>query len=136
LGQKVTVKEQGTLRLLTKREVIIMQLVNKAAAGSDLRAIRLLLDLDRRREVHPAGGSDTGQGGRHNGPQVREVEADLPDFAAMSTADLEVLFQATLIMDGNRERPPCPYAASRPGKAREVPPMPMPPADPGGGGMS
>ena len=35
LGQKVSVKEHGKARMLTKAEVIITQLVNKAAANGD-----------------------------------------------------------------------------------------------------
>jgi hypothetical protein len=131
LGQMVTIKEQGTSRLLTKREMIITQLVNKAAAGSDLRAIRLLIELDRRREVYLAGKSDACQGDRHSGVQMREVEPDLPDLDSMSTAELEVLFEATLIMDGKKTPPPVPMPPPDPGKAREHPPMPTPPADPG-----
>jgi hypothetical protein len=102
--------------MISKRQVLITQLVNEAAAGTDLRAIEMLLDFDHRREAQLAGGLDFGQGGLHDGIGAKEVEAELPDLANMSAADLNVLFQATLVMDGKRE---CPLVA-----------MPMPPANP------
>jgi hypothetical protein len=44
LDTRVTVVEQGTRRKLTKREIVIAQLVEKCA-GADLRATKLLLDM-------------------------------------------------------------------------------------------
>jgi hypothetical protein len=44
LDEKVVVKEEGRRRAITKREVIIKQLVNKSA-GADLQAIRMLLGI-------------------------------------------------------------------------------------------
>jgi hypothetical protein len=42
LDERVTVTEQGKRRKVTKRKVIVVQLVNKAAAG-DLKAIPIVL---------------------------------------------------------------------------------------------
>jgi hypothetical protein len=44
LDEKVTVSEQGKRRKITKREAIVKQLTNRAAAP-DLRAIAMLLGL-------------------------------------------------------------------------------------------
>jgi hypothetical protein len=44
LNEKVVVKEDGRRRAITKREIIIKQLVNKSA-GADLQAIRMLLGV-------------------------------------------------------------------------------------------
>jgi hypothetical protein len=44
LDEKVVVKEDGQRRAITKREVIIKQLVNKSASA-DLQAIRMLLGI-------------------------------------------------------------------------------------------
>jgi hypothetical protein len=44
--------------MISKRQVLITQLVNEAAAGTDLRAIEMLLDFDRRREAQLAGALD------------------------------------------------------------------------------
>ena len=44
LDEKVVVKEEGRRRAITKREVVIKQLVNKSA-GADLQAIRMLLGI-------------------------------------------------------------------------------------------
>ena len=44
LEEKVVVKEDGRRRTITKREIIIKQLVNKSA-GADLQAMRMLLGM-------------------------------------------------------------------------------------------
>ena len=57
LDEKVQVTEDGKRRRITKRELVIKQLVNKSAAA-DLRAIKQLTDIvqgvERRSEVSPA----------------------------------------------------------------------------------
>ena len=52
LEEKVAIVENGKRRKITKRDVMIKQLVNKAAAG-DLRACRQLTDLEFR--LNPEG---------------------------------------------------------------------------------
>lgn len=49
LDERVEIKEAGQRRMLTKREVIAKQLVNKSA-GSDLKALSMLLGLMRELE--------------------------------------------------------------------------------------
>ena len=57
LDEKVQVTEDGKRRRITKRELVIKQLVNKSAAA-DLRAIKQLTDIvqgvERRSEASPA----------------------------------------------------------------------------------
>jgi hypothetical protein len=53
LREKVLVHEKGRRKLLSKFEIALRQLVNKAAAG-DLRAIRQLADLNREAESKQA----------------------------------------------------------------------------------
>jgi hypothetical protein len=53
LRQKVTIKEQGTPRTMPKIQVIVTQLVNRAAGG-DPRATKLLFDLKQRLEAKRA----------------------------------------------------------------------------------
>jgi hypothetical protein len=72
LDERVTVKEGGKQRKITKREAMIKQLVNKSA-GADLRAMRMLLDLwrvveGRFDQVEPAPG-DT--------PALSETDKDI-----------------------------------------------------------
>src|SRR5215471_16837377 len=49
LDEKVTVTEDGRRRRITKRELVVIQLVNKSAAA-DLRAIKQLTDIVQRAE--------------------------------------------------------------------------------------
>jgi len=49
LDEKVTVTEDGRRRRITKRELVVTQLVNKSAAA-DLRAIKQLTDIVQRAE--------------------------------------------------------------------------------------
>jgi hypothetical protein len=72
LDERVTVKEGGKQRTITKLEAMVKQLVNKAA-GANLPAIRMLLDLlrvseDRPDPVEPAPG-DT--------PALLETDEDI-----------------------------------------------------------
>ena len=46
LNERVTVVENGRRRKITKREAVIAQLVNKSA-GADLRAIKILFDIQQ-----------------------------------------------------------------------------------------
>src|SRR5579864_5263609 len=46
LNETVTVVENGRRRRITKREAVIAQLVNKSA-GADLRAIKILFDIQQ-----------------------------------------------------------------------------------------
>ena len=53
LDEKVQVTEDGTRRRVTKRELVIKQLVNKSASA-DLRAIKQLTDIVERAERRAA----------------------------------------------------------------------------------
>src|SRR3954452_11446493 len=59
LDEKVMVKEDGRRRAITKREIIIKQLVNKSA-GADLQAIRMLLSMMQSIEGRSVGVESTG----------------------------------------------------------------------------
>ena len=55
LNEKVTVTENGKRRLVTKREAVIAQLVNKSASA-ELRATKMLIDMlrDIEKRAEPA----------------------------------------------------------------------------------
>ena len=61
LNETVIVVENGRRRKITKREAVIAQLVNKSA-GADLRAIKILFDIQQAIETRsgPDGAGATG----------------------------------------------------------------------------
>ena len=106
LAEKVAVKDaSGRRREISKLEAALTQLVNKAA-GADLRAIRLLVDLDRRQRADRAADG----GGRGEGIPATPGVPGLPmDPSKLSTADLRILVEAGRIFDRELEPPaPCP----------------------------
>ncbi|WP_372624460.1 DUF5681 domain-containing protein [Falsiroseomonas sp.] len=114
LAELVVVKEGSRTRKISKGEVAMTQLVNKAAAA-DLKAMRLLLDMERRRE---------GTGIPMPTALPAEVnrsdpEPPKPDYDKMTTRELEILFEAAQIMEGKRERPPPPVPPSGPEESEE-----------------
>jgi hypothetical protein len=102
LAEKVAVKDaSGRRRKISKLEAALTQLVNKAA-GADLRAIRLLVDLDRRRRADRAADGD----GRGEGIPATPGVPGLPmDPSKLSTADLRILVEAGRIFDRELEPP-------------------------------
>ena len=66
LNERVTISENGRRKVITKREAIVAQLVNKSASA-DLKAMSMLLSLLQQAEV-PAHGSGP--------PSPALVEAD------------------------------------------------------------
>lgn len=112
LAAKVAVKDaSGRRRKISKLEAALTQLVNKAA-GADLRAIRLLVDLDRRRRADRAADG----GGRGEGGPATPGVPGLPMVPSkLSTADLRILVEAGRIFDRELEPPAA---------------CPMPPPDP------
>jgi hypothetical protein len=56
LNQTITVVENGRRRKITKREAVISQLVNKSA-GADLRAIKILFDIQQALEARSEPGA-------------------------------------------------------------------------------
>jgi Family of unknown function (DUF5681) len=113
LTETVTINEGGRRRVITKGEAVVKQLTNKAASG-DPRAIKVLMELDRRRGSvsNPAGASNIAE-------QRKPAEADQRieeyDLASLTTEQLTVLYEAARILEGQQDRPP----------------VPVPPADPG-----
>ena len=113
LNEKVTVTEGGRRRTISKGEVSIKQLVNKAAGG-DLRSMRLVLEMDK---AH-------GAGSRHMtasvaadalaGPQHPRI-----DLSKKTKRELGVLYEAALIIEGKQERPPPPMPPGDPEEADE-----------------
>jgi hypothetical protein len=113
LAQKVTLTENGQRRRVTKRDVIAKQLVNKAAAG-DLRAVNFLQKWDTR-SLLPWSNDVEAQGASR--------AADVPsgiDFSAMLTEDLELLMEASRILEGREERPPFPLPPTGPHKIKKL----------------
>jgi hypothetical protein len=104
----VAVKEGGRTRKISKGEVAMTQLVNGAAKGN-LGALRLLLDLERRRE----GAATLTSAGPPAEESRPNPECPSPDYSKMTTRELEILFAAQ-IMGGKRERPPPPVPPSGP----------------------
>jgi hypothetical protein len=124
LRETVVVKDgTGRRRSITKGEAIATQLVNKAAAGADPRAMRLLFDLLAKRQARESRASGAGpragpSAGPGEGPPARP---DPPtNWAAMTTAELRVAAEFMRILDRLSEAPPAD--------------CPMPPAGPGGDG--
>ncbi len=106
LSEKVVVKEGGRRRMITKAEAIATQLVNKAA-GADLRAMKMLLIIESRRERVPLAIE------REKVP-VGPKEQPTIDLSALSTDDLQVVYDAVLILEGRKERPPIPLPPTDP----------------------
>jgi hypothetical protein len=59
LNETVTVVKNGRRRAITKREAVIAQLVNKSA-GADLRAIKILFDIQQAIEARSDATGATG----------------------------------------------------------------------------
>lgn len=59
LNETVTVVENGRRRKITKREAVVAQLVNKSA-GADLRAIKILFDIQQAIEARSDATAATG----------------------------------------------------------------------------
>lgn len=71
LNQRVTIKENGVTRSITKFEAAIKQMVNKAATG-DAKAIQFLVSV-----------LNVSNGGPPDAPQSVPLEADLAVMASM-----------------------------------------------------
>lgn len=119
LRQKVTVKEQGKPRQITKAEVIATRIVNNAATSGDPRAIRLLMEIDRRRDVLPTDKGSAEQREQRFQKSNSQPGLDNVDFSKMPSAQLEVLLEALAILDENQERPPPPMPPADPGETEE-----------------
>jgi hypothetical protein len=127
LSETVAVKDaSGRRRRISKGEAAVTQLVNKAAAGADPRATRLLFDLLAKRRQARDGGAPAAWPGAA-GPEEATAPAaparpePLIHWAGMTTAELVAVHEAIRIMEGHQREP-------RPADC------PMPPAGPGGGG--
>ena len=114
LAEQVAVKEGGRTRKISKGEAAMTQLVNGAAKGN-LGALRLLLDLERRRE----GAATLTSAGPPAEESRTNPERPRPDYSKMTTKELEILFEAAQIMEGKRERPPPPVPPSGPEESED-----------------
>jgi hypothetical protein len=109
LAEPVVVNEGGRRRKISKAEIAMTQLANKAAQG-DLRAIRMSLEMGW---WWPEAETPM--------PTAPSVEASrpspqspIPGLDKMTTSELEILFQAAILMEGKRERPPPPVPPGGP----------------------
>ena len=124
LSETVAVKDAAGRRRISKGEAAVTQLVNKAAAGADPHAIRLLFDLLAKRRQARDGG--TPAAGRAAGPGEGMPPAaparpePLIHWAGMTTAELVAVHEAIRIIEDHQREP-------RPADC------PMPPVGPGGG---
>lgn len=100
LSEKVVVKEGGRRRTITKAEAIAKQLVNKAA-GADLNATKMLLAVERGRETVPIAIKPDEE-------TVSQNEPPRIDYSVITTDELQVLYEAALILEGRKERPQIP----------------------------
>jgi hypothetical protein len=117
LNQKVVVNEQGRSRTITKREVILTQLVNRAAGKGDLATIKHLhhIELSQEREQRRAANS-VPRPSPATGPTPEDCNID---FDAMTTDELRKVQEAAEIMQT--------YSRDAPGQPDEIP---MPPNGP------
>ena len=93
--------------------------MNKAAAGADPRAMRLLFDLVAKRQARESRACGAGPG--EGAPAAPPARPDPPiNWAAMTTAELRVAAEFMRILDRRSEPPPAD--------------CPMPPRGPGGDG--
>lgn len=106
LSEKVVVKEGGRRRTITKAEAIAKQLVNKAA-GADLNAMKMLLAIERGREAVPVAI-------KPNEVTVSQNEQPKIDYSAVTTDELELLYEAAQILEGRKERPAIPLPPTDP----------------------
>ncbi len=109
-------KEGGRQARISKSKAIATQLVNKAA-GADIRAIRLFLALQR----HGAGVDGDGSPPAEEGKPCRHCgNADeMPDLHGLTTEELATVYEAALLMEGKKERPPPFVPPSGPKRCRE-----------------
>jgi hypothetical protein len=116
LAELVTVKEGGRQARISKSRAIATQLVNKAA-GADIRAIRLLLALQR----HGARVDGDGLPPAEEGKPCRHCgNADeMPDLDGLTTEELATVYEAALLMEGKKERPPPFVPPSGPKRPRD-----------------
>ncbi len=124
LSETVAVKDAaGRRRRISKGEAAVTQLVNKAAAGADPRAMRLLFDLLAKRQARdggtPAAGPAAGPG-EGTSPAAPARPEPLIHWAGMTTAELVAVHEAVRIIEDHQRQP-------RPAD------RPMPPVGPGGG---
>ena len=116
LAERVVVTENGKRQRITKREVIVKQIVNKAASA-DPRATKLILDLTLRQDAaHPEAEARAVELLRAEAERAKEAElkAFHKKIQGMKTDDLVKIHEAMRLLDGTDERPP----------------IPMPPGDP------
>ncbi len=73
LDDRVPISENGRRRKISKREVMIKQVVNKAAGG-DLKAVQTILNETRDHDSAPSGGADLDV---FDTPEARLVMAEI-----------------------------------------------------------
>jgi hypothetical protein len=109
LAEQVVVNEGGRRRKISKAEAVAKQLVHEAIKGN-LKATRIVLDADRRstETATPMSAGPPTEESRPN-PEPSKL-----NFDKLTTKELETLFEAALIMEGTRERPPPPVPPGGP----------------------
>lgn len=102
LKEKVVITEGGRRRSISKGKAIAKQLVNKAASG-DLRATRLLLPHQK---VTAAKSQQIEPHTTTNASAPSSPTASI-DYSKLTTAEMETLYEAALIIEGQgKQRPP------------------------------
>ena len=77
LNEHVTVAENDGRRKITKREAIIIQLVNRSAQA-DLQAIKILLDMVRQIEIRTEADTAVSPFGLADEKVIAQLKARLP----------------------------------------------------------
>lgn len=72
LATKVTIKEGEKRKKISKREAMVKQLTNKAAAG-DHKSIQVVFDYDQKRESHRAATANNDQLGQADQEVMEEM---------------------------------------------------------------
>jgi hypothetical protein len=117
LAELVTVKEGGRQARISKGKAAATQLVNKAAAA-DLRAIRILLALQRQTAI--GSDADASSSPADGGPCPHcGTSDDYSYLDKLTTEELATVYEAVALMEGKMERPPPLVPPTGPKRRRE-----------------
>ncbi len=111
LAEMVVVRKGDRQQRISKGEAMIIQLVNKAA-GADLAAMKMLLDVERRK-VQAETGKLPPPEPASACPRCAAKEP-LVDYDSLTTEELTTLYEVARIMEGAQKPPPLPLPPTGP----------------------
>ncbi|HZF75245.1 MAG TPA: DUF5681 domain-containing protein [Acetobacteraceae bacterium] len=115
LAEVVVVRKGDRQQRISKGEAMIIQLVNKAA-GADLAAMKVLLDVERRK-VQAEVGKPPPPEPASACPRCATKEP-LVDYDSLTTEELTTLSEAARIMEGAQKPPPLPLPPTGPVRSK------------------